>query len=57
MGGENEKVAKSVAGNAVDGYMDAGIEVGKEGNIGAGVDSGSGWQMGQQMEVLFLDIR
>ena len=52
MGGENEKVAKCVAGNAVDGYIDARIEVGEDGTIGASVDGGSRWQMGQQIEVL-----
>jgi hypothetical protein len=34
-----------VAGNGVDGYMDADIKVGKAGTVGAGVDGTSGWQM------------
>jgi hypothetical protein len=45
IGGDNEQVGKSVAGNGVDGYMVAGIEVRKAGTIGAGVDGSSDWQM------------
>jgi hypothetical protein len=38
IGGDDEQVAESVAGNSVDGYMDAGT-------VGAGVDGSSGWHM------------
>jgi hypothetical protein len=38
IGGDDEQVAKGVAGKGVDGYMDDGIEGEKEGTVGAGVD-------------------
>jgi hypothetical protein len=38
IGGDDEQVAQSVAGNGVDGYMDAGT-------VGTGVDGSLGWQM------------
>jgi hypothetical protein len=45
IGGDNEQLAKSLAGEGVDGDMG-------ESTVGAGVDGSSGWQMRQQMEAL-----
>ena len=52
MGGDDEMVAKSGAGKSVVGYMNAGIEVGEEGTVGAGGAGSLGWQMRQRMEAL-----